>query len=646
MSASAPPRPRSPRRAPAPLAPRARPPRPRAAGRPGPALAALGALLALGPAACAPARPADLAPEAARSGYLRTGRYDEVERLCREYERAFPGRARCTTFGRSPEGRPLLALVASDDGALEPASARAKGRPALLVQGGIHAGEIEGKDAGFLALGGLLTGRLAPGALGRFTLVFVPVFNADGHERFGPNHRPNQRGPERMGFRTTAQRINLNRDYVKAEAPEMRAMLALYNAWDPAVYVDLHTTDGAKFQHDVAVLVSPEAPAPGPLRSAARALDDALQARLAALNHLPLPFYPSFVENEDPASGFAREAPPPRFSQGYAVARDRLGILVETHSWRTYGERVRATYDLLGALFAEAAAHAGAWRDAERAADDAGRRLGGTPVALTYRPGKASRSIDFRGYAYERARSDVSGGTRIAYDEAQPRLWHVPYYDALEPDHVETAPRGGYLVPAAHAALVGPKLALHGVRFETLSEGRRGVAASTFRATKVAFERPTEGRPRARLEGAWRPERRDLPPGSLFVPIDQPRARLVMHLLEPLAPDSLAAWGYFNNAFEQKEYLEAYVTEDEAPRMLAADPALRRAFEARLAADPEFAASPERRLRFFYERHPSWDTELNLVPVFRVEARPLATPSWRRAPQRRRRVRRAQSVRP
>ena len=94
-----------------------------------------------------------------------------------------------------------------------------------LIQGGIHAGEIDGKDAGFLALREALDGKAAPGALDRQVLVFVPVFNVDGHERFGRWNRPNQRGPEEMGWRTTAQNLNLNRDYVKADAPEMQAML-------------------------------------------------------------------------------------------------------------------------------------------------------------------------------------------------------------------------------------------------------------------------------------------------------------------------------------------------------------------------------------------------------------------------------------
>src|SRR5437660_1244337 len=142
-------------------------------------------------------------------------------------------------------------------GALTPEAARKKGLPVLLVQGGIHAGEIDGKDAGFLALREALENRAAKGALDRQVLVFVPVFNVDGHERFGRWNRPNQRGPEEMGWRTTSQNLNLNRDYSKADAPEMQAMLRLVNAWDPLAYIDLHVTDGAQFEHDIAVLIEP-----------------------------------------------------------------------------------------------------------------------------------------------------------------------------------------------------------------------------------------------------------------------------------------------------------------------------------------------------------------------------------------------------
>src|SRR6202171_1081700 len=200
---------------------------------------------------------APLSTVAERSTFQKTGRYEEVIALCSAFQKSYPKVVRCTEFGRTPEGRPMLALIASRTGALNARDARQRGLPVLLIQGGIHAGEIDGKDAGFLALREVLNGEAAKGSLAKQVLVFVPVFNIDGHERFGRWNRPNQRGPEEMGWRTTAQNYNLNRDYAKADAAEMHAMLRLINEWDPIATIDLHVTDGAKFEHDVSIQVEP-----------------------------------------------------------------------------------------------------------------------------------------------------------------------------------------------------------------------------------------------------------------------------------------------------------------------------------------------------------------------------------------------------
>ncbi|HZA13103.1 MAG TPA: M14 family metallopeptidase, partial [Myxococcaceae bacterium] len=461
-----------------------------------------------------------LSTVAERSGFRQTGRYSEVLRLCGEFARAHSARVRCSTFGTTPEGRPMKVLVASEDGALTPESARRRGRPVLLAIGGIHAGEIDGKDAGFLLARELLQRAIPGNLLRQVTFVFVPVFNVDGHERFGPgpHHRPNQRGPEETGWRTTGQNLNLNRDWVKAEAPEMQAMLALMREWDPIAVLDLHVTDGARFEHDVAVLIEPSLAGPEALKALGLKAREKVFARLTALGHLPLPFYPSLEDETDPSSGFSVGVAPPRFSQAYVASRNRFGVLVETHSWKEYPARVRATRDVVLAYLESTAADGRAWMEAARkidAQDSAGDSAG---VVLTWQRGKSSKTIAFRGYAYTREKSDVSGQHWVRYDESKPQLWRVPYFDEVVPGLTVRAPRAGYIVPAAHAALVSEKLRTHGFRFRTLrsAEARE---VEVFRAAEVKLA-PTsfEGRQGATLSGAWWRERVDLAPGSLFVP--------------------------------------------------------------------------------------------------------------------------------
>jgi hypothetical protein len=570
----------------------------------------------------------DLITVAEQSGFRTTGRTDEVERLCAAFAAKWPETVRCIEFGRSAEGRPMLALLAS----------RADPRkvPMLMLQGGIHPGESDGKDAGFMTLREILGSTVAPGVLDHIAILFVPAFNTDGHERFGRWNRPNQNGPEETGWRTTAQNLNLNRDYMKAEAPEMQAMLRLLCEWDPLICADIHVTDGADFEPDISLQAEPINQGDPLLHSSGRELRDELLSKLTAQGSLPLPFYPDFAKTDDPASGFLLTIYSPRFSTGYFPQRNRFTILVETHSWKNYARRIEVTRNTILDLVELVAAHGSRWEVEAHEADENAIRIGGTDVTLNYASrwrepppaGGVSREpdataaeiIEFRGYAYTREPSDISGELVTVYDPSTPQIWKVPYRNKVEPTLVVKAPLGGYVVPAAFAQTIGDKLKHHGISFGTVSDDVEGVRAEVFRATRVTFGNvPFEGCMQANLNGEWARETHTIRAGALFVPIAQPLSRLVMALLEPRAPDSLAAWGFFNACFEQKEHMEPYVAEQIAREMLEKSPQLCAQFTRRLEQDAVFAGSPDARLDFFLSRHSSRDDRYNLYPVFRVD---------------------------
>jgi len=565
----------------------------------------------------------DLTTVSERSGFQATGRYDEVIKLCDAFQKAYAKQVRCIDFGRTPEGRPMKALVVSNTNAFTPQAAKKQGLPVTLIQGGIHAGEIDGKDAGFLALREILDGKLAKGALDKQVLLFVPVFNVDGHERFGKWNRPNQRGPVEMGWRVTAQNFNLNRDYVKADAPEMQAMLGLVNAWDPLTYVDLHVTDGAKFQHDVSIQVEPVYSGDPEFRQAGLALRSNVIADISKQGSTPQSYYMSFAKTDDPQSGFVDGVSDPRFSTGYFPLRNRMALLVETHSWKDYPTRVRITHNSVISILEQVAKNGQAWQQAARAADARASQLAGDQVALTYRTTDKTRMVDFQGYEYTRTPSDVSGILMTRYDESKPQVWRVPLREEVVPDRVIAAPRAGYIVPAAYADIVANKLALHGIAFRKLDKALAQAPVETFRADKASFSATSfESHQRLTVDGAWKAEPRAVIAGSLFVPVNQPKARLVVAMLEPQAPDSLLAWGFFNNAYERKEYMEEYVAEDVAREQMAADPALAAEFKRRVETDPVFAKNAHARLEFFAKRHASWDERFNLYPVLRTNVAP------------------------
>jgi hypothetical protein len=563
---------------------------------------------------------------AEQSGFRHTGRTEEVERLCEAYARTWPDSVRMIEYGTSAEGRRMLALVVSRG---DPRKA-----PMLMLQGGIHPGESDGKDAGFIALRELLGSASMSSVLERVSILFVPAFNVDGHERFGRWNRPNQTGPEETGWRTTAQNLNLNRDYTKADAPEMQAMLRLLNDWDPLVCADLHVTDGANFEPDISLQVEPINQGDPSLFASGRQLRDELIAKLAAQGSLPLPFYPDLVQTDDPASGFQLTVYSPRFSTGYFPARNRFTVLVETHSWKDYATRVRVTRNTIIGLLELVAAHGQQWLTEVQHADATAAALTGSDTVLAWASawresakavvaGRESATeevtmIDFRGYAYTRLPSPISGGPVTVYDPATPQIWHVPLRHHVKPSLTVKAPRD-YIVPPALAHEIGAKLALHGINTEQIHHARSAVPVEVFRAREIHFSgEPLEGRFRATYTGAWGAETRDLAAGSLMIPLAQPRARLILALLEPQAPDSFAAWGFFNAFLEQKEYMEPYVAEHIARDMLQQQPGLEAEFKSKLAADPAFAADPHARLRFFLQRHASWDERYNMYPIVRI----------------------------
>jgi hypothetical protein len=578
----------------------------------------------------------DLQTIAEKSQFRQTGRLEEVEQLAEAFQRTWPDAVRSFEYGRSGEGRIMRALVVSRSGALTPEEIKRRGIPLLYLQGGIHPGESDGKDAGFISLREILLGAVAPGVLDNLAILFVPAFNADGHERFARWNRPNQRGPEETGWRTTGRNINLNRDYTKADEPEMQAMLQLIDRWDPLICGDLHVTDGADFEPDISLQAEPIHIGDERLWPHGVQLRDELIAKLAAQGSIPLPFYPDFVEQDNPASGFQLTVYTPRFSTGYFAMRNRLTVLVEVHSWKDYPTRVRVMRNTCLGLIELAARHGRRWLADAKAAD--AEDLRGKEIVLDLtagwneptKPGvmrkKAASStadvemIDFRGYAYTRNKSEISGDLVTVYDPTSPQVWRVPFRTQLTPAAVALMPRGGYIVPPAYAAEIGGKLALHGIKFDRLMQDRGKTAVEVFRAGEAKFAPgPFEGRTRVTLTGQWQREQQAIPAGSLFVPTNQPLTRLAMALLEPTAADSFAAWGLFNSCFEMKESFEPYVAEQIAREMLDRDPQCAAEFKTKLASDPAFAASPAARLEFFGRRHESWDERYNLYPIFRTD---------------------------
>lgn len=565
----------------------------------------------------------DWRTKAEATDYRETARYDETMAYCRRLAAASEF-IHLETIGRSPEGREIVAVIVSLDKAFTPEAAQAGGKEILLVNACIHPGECEGKDAGLALIRDLIIrGQYKTnGLLDHAILLFVPIHGVDGHERFGPYNRINQNGPAEMGWRATAQNYNLNRDWVKADAPEMRAMLGFYTRWLPDLFIDVHTTDGADYQYDITYSLENFANQhPAIVAWQREAFDGSIFPALKAMGHKLSPY---IVLNDpaQPLSGFNEGPAAARFSTGYGALRNRAVLLLETHMLKDYHNRVTATYDLVMQTLAYFSKSPGKLRQAAQAADretvelgrayDAARR-----VPLSFKQGAGHVPFEFLGYECQRELSAVSGAMMIHYDPAKPVTFTVPLFNEVLTDR-EVCPPLGYLVPAAWTTIFD-RLTLHGIKYQTLTQPLTQ-DVETYHFEHAEWQpHPFENHHLIK-EVKFRSERHRMtfPAGSAVVYLDQSAAKVAIQLLEPDAPDSLLRWGYLDSIFEEKEYADERVMEVMARDMMAKDPALKAEFESKVQADPSFAGSPAERLDFFYQRTPYYDGRLNIYPVGRI----------------------------
>jgi hypothetical protein len=508
-------------------------------------------------------------------------------------------------FGRTAQGRELYAIRASKPGGA--------GKPILFAQAGIHSGEIDGKDAGMMLLRDIAL-RGKDGLLDRAELVFVPIFNADGHERSSAYNRPNQRGPANQGWRATAQNLNLNRDYVKADTPEMRAMRSYLNRLDPALILDLHVSDGVDYQYDVTFSFPGWMGSPSQSPAIGRWLDANYRPRvtnaLSTAGHVP-GLYIEAIDPRNLAKGATLSADQPRYSTGYGELARQPSVLVEAHSLKPYRQRVLGTYVLVEESLRLVGERGAGLRQAI-AADRASRPA--TSV-LTWKPlAEPLFTIrGFKGIAQDTYRSAASGaeevrwlGTRTTFD--------LPVF-IQQPNFTATLP-AAWWVPVTKPEVI-VLLRLHGIAFETLSEPRT-MTLDMVRLNGPKLAAANEGHIPLTAAGYDHAARIETyPAGSVRVPSDQPLGLLAAAMLEPESPDSLLAWNFYPEILSRTEYIEGYVIAPLADRMLTADPKLKAEFEAKLAADPKFAADAGARLAWFYERTPYYDQRYLLYPVGR-----------------------------
>lgn len=549
---------------------------------------------------------------AEKNGFVKTPRYDETVSWLRKLCEAAP-ELKMISLGASPEGREIWMVIASKEKTFTPAGLRASGKPVFLAQAGIHSGEIDGKDAGMMLLRDMTVGNKKRDLLEGVNLLFIPIFSVDAHERVSPYNRINQRGPAEMGWRTTARNLNLNRDYAKLDAVEMRALIRALNEWEPDLYFDIHVTDGADYQYDITFGYNGKH---GYSPAIANWLDEfltpAIYRDLQAQGHIPGPLIGGPADGRDFNSGLVDWTAPPRFSNGYGDVRHLPTVLVENHSLKPYKQRVLGTYLLLESTMRVLAMQGSTLQKAIAA--DRGRRLPEVPLTWRVPRQSSEEKILFLGVEAKQIFSTITHSDYVQWT-GKPYQAMIPLLRMSEPAISVKRPKAYWIPPAWHEVI--ERLARHGIQMERIaSPVEIEVEMYRLHEPKLA-ERPFEGHVNMTGKTVVEKRKRQYPAGAVRIVTDQPLGDLAVVLLEPDSPDSFLQWGFFLEIMSATEYVEDYVMQPMAERMLAEDVQLKSAFDQKVRQDSTFAKSPRERLQWFYRQTPFHDSEWNLYPVGR-----------------------------
>ncbi|HXG70279.1 MAG TPA: M14 family metallopeptidase [Gemmatimonadaceae bacterium] len=492
------------------------------------------------------------------TGYRETSRYADVRAFLSSMQKISASLA-LSSIGRTSEGREIPYVIASRPLVTTPAAAKALGRPIVYVQANIHGGEVEGKDA-LLALVRDLVLSPNPNVLDSLVLIAVPIYNADGNERFGPEaeNRTEQNGPASVGRRANGMNLDLNRDYVKAEAPETRASLAMFNTWDPDVFVDLHTTNGSF--HGYALTYSPSL-SPAAVFGGVYARDSllpVLRERMRVRHGFATFDYGNFISDDTVSRGWATYDARPRFGTNYYGIRGRIGILSEAYSHDPLEKRIKSTYAFVAELLSLTAERAGTIRSLTN-------RASAQPLAW----GRATDSAQMIPIRSELIPSGVKGpvlaeemestGDTTVSEPGLPRgkrrtgrfkAVEMPIFDRFVPT-LERLPPAAYVLGPADTAAVRV-LRLHGIVVERSDTAWAATRGESFALDSVInATRPFQGHRETRLKGRWERAPEIIQAGSWIVSTAQPLGALVVYLLEPESDDGLTAWNFFDRGLRR-----------------------------------------------------------------------------------------------
>ncbi len=542
-----------------------------------------------------------------------TATYEEAinfyKKLAKEYNQL-----QVNEIGMTDSGKPLHEVVISLDEDFDPASLKEKGKLVLMVNNAIHPGESCGVDASMMLVRDYLKNKKKRRQLNNVVLVVIPIYNIGGALNRNSTTRTNQNGPDSYGFRGNAKNLDLNRDFIKCDSRNARTFNQLFTKWNPDVFIDNHTSNGADYQYTI-TLIATEHSKMDP--SLATYMNEQLLPRLYKdMAEQEWEMTPYVYSNGTPDNGIAGFMDSPRYSSGYASLFNCISFIPETHMLKPYKDRVKSTYAFMDVMIDAMDADRLAMQAAREKAVKNTRYKFDFPLSWELDESKTEQ-VTFKGYEAAYKKSEVTGLDRLYYDKNKPYTKQIPYYNHYKASRTINRPMA-YIIPQAYQG-IADRLRWNGVEVQILGEDVEMdvqlYRIKDFKTTDYAYEGHylhSQVEVDTIKKISW-----PFFEGDFVVFTNQPSNRYIVETLEPQGVDSYFAWNFFDGILMQKEHFSAYVFEDLAAEYLKNDPDLKAKLEAKKLTDSDFAKNGRAQLDFIYKNTDHYERTHRVYPVAR-----------------------------
>lgn len=517
-------------------------------------------------------------------------------------------------FGKTDIGKPLHEVIISTDKTFDPVTIRKAGKQVLFINNGIHPGEPCGIDASMMLARDIMNGKIKNSLLKEIVIVIIPVYNIGGCLNRNSTTRANQNGPQAYGFRGNAQNLDLNRDFVKCDSQNAKSFNLLFNKWNPTVFIDNHTSNGADYQYTMTLIATQK-------DKLSKALGDYLEKVMLPdlykkMKKQKWEMTPYVYARETPDEGIAGFLDLPRYSSGYGALHNVISFMPETHMLKPYKDRVWSTYAFMEAMIQHMAVNSDKIIKAKNKAIIQNKKAKNLDINWTMDREK-SEKIEFKGYEAGYKESKVTGHSRLYYDTSKKYKKKIPFYNTYKSTTSVKVPKQ-YIIPQAYANVI-ERLQWNNVEMELIKKDSIIKGDSYYITDYTSSARAYEGHFLHReVEVESFELKQQFYKGDVIVKTDQSNRRYIVETLEPQGPDSFFAWNFFDGILMQKEHYSAYVFEDLAVEILKKNRKLKKAFEKKKKEDTSFAENGSAQLNYIYKNSPHYEKTFQRYPVLRV----------------------------